>query len=476
MELVQLLRRSATDPLLFATDLLGATPEPWQRQALEAIGSHDRVSIRSGHGVGKTTYFAWVALWFLLTRHPARVPIAANSQDQLRDTIWPEIRVWHKRLPEPLRDRLSVSAERVSVNGLDSFAVARTVSRDRPEGLQGFHADHLLFLVDEASGIPDIAFEIAQGTLSTPGAKAALAGNPTRGHGYFYDTHHGLRDRWVTLKVSSEDVPRARGHIADIAERYGRGSNQYRVRVLGEFPRQDDDTLIGLDLVEDAVDRDVEPIGRAAVWGVDVARFGDDRTAIAKRRGNCLLEPVQWWQGADTMQTVSRIVRQWEVTEKEERPAAINVDAVGLGAGVVDRLRQLGLPARAVNVGEAPHDRSGRYLRRNDELWFAARDWFLARDCRIPRDEQLIAELTGRKYGLSPTGKTAIESKDAMKRRGLRSPDIADAFILTFAGGDHATQMRRFARAEIDYDPLALDFPSGRGRDGGSAGTDYQPF
>jgi hypothetical protein len=107
--------RSQSNPLLFVTDVLGATPEPWQAEALEAVGKHDRVSIKSGHGVGKTTLQAWLVLWFLLTRKNCKIPVAANSQDQLRDTIWPEIAKWHRQLPEALRTRIDVQAERIVV-------------------------------------------------------------------------------------------------------------------------------------------------------------------------------------------------------------------------------------------------------------------------------------------------------------------------------------------------------------------------
>src|SRR6478609_468698 len=176
-------------------------PEPWQAEALEAVGQHDRVSIRSGHGVGKTTFESWLILWFLLTRKNCKVPVAANSQDQLRDTIWPEIGKWHRQFPEALKAMIDVQAERIVVvqDPEGAFAVRRTASKDNPEALQGFHAEHLLFLIDEASGIPDIVFEVGMGALSTPGAKVVMAGNPTRTSGFFYDTHHSLRDRWHTM-------------------------------------------------------------------------------------------------------------------------------------------------------------------------------------------------------------------------------------------------------------------------------------
>jgi hypothetical protein len=150
--------KSRNNPLFFVRDVLGAKPEPWQAEALEAVGRHDRVSIRSGHGVGKTTLEAWLILWFLLTHQNCKLPVAANSQDQLRDTIWPEIAKWHRQLPDPLKAMIDVQAERIVVvhDPEGAFAVRRTASKDNPEALQGFHAEHLLFLIDEASGIDDI--------------------------------------------------------------------------------------------------------------------------------------------------------------------------------------------------------------------------------------------------------------------------------------------------------------------------------
>jgi phage terminase large subunit len=430
--------KSANNPVLFVTELLGATPEPWQIEALNAIGEHDRVSIRAGHGVGKTTFEAWVVLWFMLTRYPYKIPITANSQDQLRDTIWPEIRKWRDRLPAPLRDRIEITAERVFLKGIgeNAFAVARTASKDNPEALQGFHEENLLFVIEEASGIEDIVFEVAQGALSTPGAKVVMCANPTRTEGFFYDTHHKLRHRWKTLHVSSLDVARARGHVEDIVAKYGLDSNAYRVRVLGEFPRTGDDTVISLELCEAAKVRKVEPNESfRVVWGVDVARFGSDRTALAKRRGNVQIGPVKHWRNKDTMQVAGLIKAEWDTTwPHDDRPGEILVDVIGIGAGVVDRCRELGLPVRGVNVGESPAI-AGRYMRLRDELWFRCREWLEARDSRLADDDALISELVSVKYTIPSTGKIVVESKDDMKKRGLDSPDLADAWCLTFAGG-----------------------------------------
>lgn len=429
--------QSPNNPLLFVTDVLGVDEiEPWQAQALREIATGDRVSIRSGHGVGKTTLLAWLVLWFLLTRRNCKVPVAANSQDQLRDTVWPEIAKWHRKLPEMLRSQIDVQAERVVVvaDPEAAFAVARTARKENPEALQGFHAQHLLFLIDEASGIDDVIFEVGMGALSTPGAKVVLTGNPTRSSGFFHATHHSLRSRWRTMQVNSEDVPRARGHIQDVIARYGRDSNAYRVRVQGEFPTSDDEAVIPLSLLTAAVGRKVHPLDYLPVWGLDVARFGDDRTALAKRQANRLIEPIKWWHGQDLMQTVGRLQVEFEKTPAHSKPFEILIDSIGLGAGVLDRAAEIGLPVRGINVGEAAAVKAN-YQRLRDELWFTGREWFQGLDVAIPQDDALIAELSAPLYTFSSTGKIIVESKDDMKKRGLRSPDVADAFLLTFAAG-----------------------------------------
>lgn len=454
---------SRDKPLLFVTGVLGVLPvgaanpggdaqlEPWQEQALTAIAEHERVSIRSGHGVGKTAFISWLVLWYVLTRLDCKVPVAANTQNQLRDIVWPELKKWWRRLPEPLREQVDVQAERVVLKADPeaSFAVARTASKDNTEALAGFHAQWLLFLLEEASGIPDTVIEVAMGALSTPGARVVAIGNPTRASGFFYDTHHKLRDRYHTIVVSSEDVPRARGHIADIIAMYGKDSNKYRVRVRGEFPSADDDTVIPLELVEAARVRDVATTMFQPVWGVDIARHGDDRCAIAKRRGNTLLEPVMWWGGVDLTVSAGKIRREWEDCPLDDRPSEILIDSIGLGAGVLDMLREQGLPVRGVNVAETP-SANDQYARLRDELWFKGREWFHGRDVKIASDEALIAELTGPTYDFTSTGKIVVEPKKEMKKRGLRSPDLADAFLLTFAGGlDRPVERKRRFRDEI---------------------------
>jgi hypothetical protein len=274
----------------------------------------------------------------------------------------------------------------------------------------------------------------------------------------------------------------SKSYAEEIAREYGENSNVYRVRVEGEFPLSEDDAVIPLGLVEAAVGREVHPNDMAMVWGLDVARFGDDSTALAKRRGNVLIEPVKERRKLDLMQSAGWIAREWEQTPIDKRPAAINVDVIGLGAGVVDRLREMGLPVRGVNVGEAASVDEKRFMRLRDELWFRVRDWFDARDCAIVRDDGLISELVAPKYKIESSGKIKVESKDDMKKRGIKSPNKADAFCLTFAGGDFA-HMQREAVTQLGYDPFAVgtpeyarDFERVHHRQRTAGVEDYSPF
>lgn len=446
------------DPLLFATGVLGfllpGDPNPdslhqlegWQVTALKKyrkawrnrFTERGRISIRSGHGVGKTCFVSIIILFTLLCGGPdTKVPVVANSENQLRDGLWPELSKWIGKLPSSLRAEVGWQKERVVMNCApeECFAVARTATKHRPEALQGIHAKTVLAIFEEASGIPEETLEASAGALSTPGALAVAVGNPTRSTGFFHQTHTKLRHVWDTMSVSSESVPRARGHIQDIIDLYGKDSNKYRVRVLGEFPTQDDDTVIPLEWVIAARGREVAAMSFMPIWGVDVARFGDDRCAVAKRQANVLLEPVKWWQHTEIDVTAGRIKAEWDGTHVDMRPSDINIDVIGYGAGVFAILKNMGLPVRGVNVAEAPSIEA-LYHRLRDELWFKGREWFRARDCSIPNTQEievLVGELTSLTYDTTINGKTKVEAKTDAKKRGLRSPDLADAFLNTFA-------------------------------------------
>jgi phage terminase large subunit len=445
-----ILRWREGGPCLFAQEVLGAEPTDQQWEASRAVVRTRRVSIRSGHGTGKSTFMAWCILWFLTCYFPCKVPATAPTSHQLEDVLWSEIAKWHRVMRErfpALGEQFdwSTGAFRMKSAPNESFSVARTSRPERPEALQGFHSENILFLIDEASGVADNVFEVAEGALSTEGAFVVMAANPTRQSGYFFDSHHKMRGAWAALHWSGVDSPRvSREYIANMAKKYGERSPVYKVRVLGEFVGAADG-VISLELCEAAKIRDVQPVGSAkTVWGVDVARFGDDSSALAKRKGNVQLEPIKEWYGKDTMQLAGLIKKEWDETPEKERPVAINVDVIGIGAGVVDRLKELDLPVVGVNVSEAEatngdsvKDAKGKPIRLfnklRDQLWWLAREWLEAKDCKLCDDDELIAELTTPTYTVLSNGLIKVEGKPELKARGVKSPNRADAWNNTFA-------------------------------------------
>lgn len=434
-------------PALFAVEALGVPAEwdarkgegvlPWQHKASKLLVKKRRLSIRSGKGVGKSAFLAWTILWFQSCFFPCKVGCTAPTATQMSDVLWAELAMWHRRLKTVLpvlgeRFNWKSDAFEMVEAPKESFAVARTARPEKPEALQGLHSKFTLVVGDEFSGVDDAIVESARGAFSGDFSWAVLASNPTRRSGFFFDTHHILREKWGTLQVNAEDVPLvSKESIEEIAYQYGRDSNYFRISVQGEFPTAEDDVVIPIELCEAAKAREVEIYG-AWVWGVDVARFGGDRTVLVKRRENGTEEKHKAWSGMDTMQTSGRVYADWLDTPLERRPHSIFIDLIGIGAGVFDRLQELGLPVVGVNVAESA-SADDHYNRLRDELWFRGRKWLEKKHCKLFPDETLIAELSLPKYSVTSSGKLKVEGKDELKKRYPRSPDVADAFLLTFA-------------------------------------------
>lgn len=451
MKVLEQLENWRADPVLFVRDAFNVQPSQWQAEALRALASEDYMAIRSGHGVGKSTFLSWAILWFISTRFPVKIPCTAPTGHQLNDILWAELALWLGMMPDPLKSQFNLNTERLAMRGHEnaSFAVARTARKENPDAFQGFHSKHLMFIVDEASGVDDKIFEVGEGAMSTPGAKTILTGNPTRTTGYFYDAFHKMSDFWWCKRVSCLEVEAEyvnAGYADRVSAKWGADSNVYRVRVLGEFPSENDDAVIPYHLIESAKDRDVEVISNIMpVWGLDVARYGSNKTALAKRQANVLLEPIKTWRNRDTMQIAGYILNEWEDCKSNERPAEILVDVIGVGAGVVDRLRELGLPVRGINVGEAASGRD-RFMRLRDELWWRTREWFERQDVKIPDDEELIGQLASVGFEPTSSGKIKVWSKELMMEKGIESPDLADSFNLTMCGLDRRGEPDRYLR------------------------------
>lgn len=431
-DFIAFIERYERDPVGFVENVLEAKPLPWQKDFLQAIARGERrISVRAGHGVGKSTACSWALIWHMTTRYPQKSVVTAPTSAQLFDALYSELKTWINKLPPVLRESFDVFSDRVVLKGApeSSFISARTSSTERPEALAGVHSEHVLLVVDEASAVPEQVFEAAAGSMSGHSASTILISNPTRNSGLFYKTHHDLASDWYRMHVSCLNIPLVSADfVAQIKATYGEESNAFRIRVLGEFALADDDTLIPAELVDGAIARDVaasasEPL----VFGLDVARFGSDRTALVKRKGNVVLE-VKSWGGLDTMQVVGAIVNE----TKMDKPDEICVDTIGLGSGVADRLRELGLNVRDVNVAESSAmNPNANKLR--DELWLSVKEWLATKSVKLPADEQLRHELVAPRYTFTSSGKVQVESKDSMRKRGMRSPDLADALCLSFA-------------------------------------------
>jgi hypothetical protein len=459
------------DPNAFVREAFEAQPEPWQEEVLNAYAVEDRITIRSGHGVGKSCLLAWIVIHYMLTRYPVKVAATAPTGHQLVDVLLPEIAYWVRRLPSGLKEQIIVKADRVELTAApkESFLVARTARAESPEALQGLHASNMMYVIDEASIVPDIIFEVAQGAMSTPGAKTIMTGNPNRPEGYFYRSHmpdSGYRRFKVGCEESSRVDPK---FIADMKAQYGVESNVYRVRVAGEFPQQSDDVLIGIGLIEEAVERFKErhalemrlvedgealqaapkqlgrpPIGAPptgkrkstifpTVWGIDVARFGPDASVLCERRGP-IVPTIISWQKLSSMELAGRLVRLYEHTDEEDRPESIYIDSIGVGSGVLDRLLEQDMPVVGVNVTELPGI-AGEGFKLRDELYLRARDFFLLKDAAVIDHAGLIKDLSTITYRFHSTGQYRIEAKELLRKRLGRSPDFSDALCMTFADG-----------------------------------------
>lgn len=435
---LKLMKRYRSDPVLFSREVIGISPDDWQCELLRAVADPEirRVSCRSGHGVGKSTAVALAAVWHVLMRVPSKTVVTAPTSAQLFDACFAEMKNIAKRLKAPFDDLLEIKSDRIELKSQPetTFISCRTSRQEQPEALAGVHADSVLLLADEASGISPNIFEAASGSMSGHNATTVLTGNPTRNTGFFYDTHNRLKDDWYTMHVSCVDSPRvADDFVEDMKKRYSEDSPAYHVRVLGNFPPSEEDTVIPVALIDQAMNNDIKVHeDTPAIWGLDVARQGSDSSVLAKRQGP-IVHPLTVWRNLDLMQLTGAVKAEYDAIDNPaKRPVEIIVDSNGFGAGVLDRLRELDLPARGLNVSERALQKE-TYLNLRAELWFKIKSWLEGMDVKLPKDDALWAELAAPRYHFTSSGKLQVESKEAMKKRGVASPDRADAVALCLA-------------------------------------------
>ena len=442
------------DPVLFAREVLLFEPDEWQKKALMDLASNPKVAIKSGQGVGKTGMEAVCLLWFLCCFPYPRIVATAPTKQQLHDVLWSEVNKWMSRSPL-LSEILKWTKTYIYMRNYEKrwFAVARTATK--PENMQGFHEDNMLFIVDEASGVADPIMEAILGTLSGENNKLLLCGNPTRTSGTFFDAFNADRAIYKCHTVSSADSPRTnKDNIKSLIRKYGEDSNVVRVRVKGEFPKQEDDVFIMLSIVEHCTMIDLpedKAISRIS-FGVDVARYGNDETVIAKNVSGKITLPVSF-RGQSLMTTVGKIVQQYREVIKEY-PAYrgkifVNIDDCGLGGGVTDRLEEVKaeeklsrmvivpvnaaakVPDDVVEDGKGKVKACEIYENMTTYLWGTVKDRMTLEEISLENDNELVAQFSCRKYRLTSRGRMLLESKEEMKKRGIESPDRADAVALS---------------------------------------------
>lgn len=457
-------------------------PQTWQAETLieigellRAPGSNGKIlkAIASGKGIGKSALVAWVAQWAMSTFPDTRGVITAGTQPQLDSKTMPEFSKWHQLsiikhwFHNPSRSFYARDPEHEKTWRMDAIPWNET----NPEAFAGLHnhGRRIIVIFDEASQIADVIWDTTDGILTDAGTEVIwLAfGNPTRSTGRFYDCANRLRHRWKFQPIDSRTVEISdKEAIQAWVDDYGEDSDYVRVNVRGLFPNVSSMQFIGRNPVAEARKR--EPVGHITdplILGVDVARYGDDESVIAPRKGrDARTLPWLFYRKTDTM-TLAAAVADYANRYGAD---AIHVDGGGVGAGVVDRLRQLGHNVREVQFGGAA-DRltldadAARYANKRSEMWGNMRE--ALGGLALPDDQELEEQLCGPQYAFRE-GKRGteilLEKKEHMKARGLPSPDRADALALTYAypvqnkvnaGGPHSVG-RGANQLVAEYDPF----------------------
>lgn len=453
------------DPVAFVMDLIkwpeGEMLTPYQADILSLLPSQKRVAAYGPHGLGKTTIEALSILWFAATRESGAIdwknPTMASAWRQLSHYLWPEVHKWARRLDwkkmgvNPWDDRYQLQTLSLKLRHGEAFALAS----DDPTSLEGAHADSLLYTFDESKAVPAGSWDAVEGAFSGAGhgtkieALALACSTPGEESGRFYEIcsrKPGFED-WTVRKVSVSEAM-ASGRISEkwVEQRrlqWGETSTVYRNRVLGEFCSSDSSGVIPLAWVEAAIERYNQRVDqgldreRFTLVGVDVGGGGEggDLTTMALRCGSEITEIRRSARG-DTMATTGHVMGVLNAYG-----GSCVVDSIGIGAGVVARLRELDVPTEAFNAAESAGeatDRSGelRFANKRAWAWWNLRELLdpsrdkLEEAIALPPDDLLIGDLTAPRWRVLSGGRILIESKDEIRRRIGRSTDTGDAVVM----------------------------------------------
>ena len=427
-------------------------PDKWQIDILKALrdgllnlNEAIQIAVASGHGIGKSALVSWLILWSLSTFTDTKGVVTANTSTQLKTKTWAELAKWFPLFIA----RHWFDLEATSIHAKDpahekTWRIdAVPWSKNNTEAFAGLHnqGKRIVIIFDEASAIDDVIWQVSEGALTDADTEIIWVafGNPTRNTGRFADCFTKNRHRWIHKSVDSRNArmtnkEQIQKWIAD----YGEDSDFVKVRVRGIFPSASSLQLIPSHLVENGLKRGEEILLEeysfaARIFGVDIARYGDDSSCIVMRQG--LKSELLWrGRGLDTM-TVASVVAD---LENRYRPDAVFIDSGSMGPGVIDRLRQLGRTPVEINFQNKPID--PRFANKRAEMWWLTKEWLEAGGALpsfdVNRNEIrdiLRGDLTSPEYGFTPADKILLESKEDMKKRGLPSPDTADGLALTFA-------------------------------------------
>jgi hypothetical protein len=412
-------------------------PDKWHCEVFQAIKDYLagpetqplQLAIASGHGAAKTTFVAWMIEWFMSCRPHPQVVCTANTETQLNTKTWRELAKWHKL--SAVRDWFDWTATSFYLKAHPDTWKANAIpwSENNSEAFAGTHEESVLVVFDEASKISDKIWEVTDGIFTTKKNIWLVCGNGTRNTGRFYECFHKHKRFWKTWNIDSRTCKAANKDYLDrlITQYGGEDQDQSKVRVRGLFPASATRQLISTESVEKAMDFQAEGWDLLPkVLGCDIARFGENSSVLIYRQGRKVFEPIVLPK-QDLMQTAHVIAEEM----KKGRPIQTFVDGSGIGAGVVDRLRQLNFPVVDVNGGNS--SLNPRFLNKRAEMWWAGKEFIENGQCELPKDSKLKDELTCTEYDYTDKGRIRLDRKtDIMEQYGF-SPDRADALMLTFA-------------------------------------------
>lgn len=422
-------------PVIFSRQILNVMPDIQQTEVITELYDRKKISVRSGRGCGKT-YAAGIITWhFLCTRYFSQVYLTAPSGGNLSGAIWPTLAKLYEGMHPMYKEQFEFQTSQIKHNEYPHtwFAITRTARLENPDAMAGAHAKNMLYIIDEASGVPDEMFRVILGSLTEVNNYIMMVSNPRRLSGFFFDSHKPSNAKsYGQLKMSAIDSEWVtQDSINNWKNLYGEESNQYKVEVLGEFPDREDQAIIPWSLVINATTRkDVEPAGEIR-WGLDVGA-GNDKSVLIKRQGPVVFPDIKKIKTRDTMKVVGEVVKEYNETPDELKPDLIFVDTIGVGKGSGDRLKEQGLPIVPAVASKRAFSKKYNYNAKS-EWWKEMSEWFRDQEPQIPDDDELIEELTTCRSVPSSDGRFKVEPKDKYKSRLKRSPDTADALAITFS-------------------------------------------